>query len=70
MCVLILSTTLVWNIPDSKKNECSEIHSYMYIHLHIEYLLFLSDFNEIWIFVTFLKILMSNFMKIQQLGAE
>ena len=58
MCVLILSTTLVWNISDFKKNECSEILAYMYIHLHIEYLLFLSDLNEIWIFLTyFLKIL-------------
>jgi len=47
MCVLILSTTLVRNISYSKKIECREILSYTYIHLHMEYLLFLSDFNEI-----------------------
>ena len=45
MYVLILPKTLVWNISDSKKNESSEILSYIYIYLHIEYLLFLSDFN-------------------------
>ena len=57
MCVLILSTNIMWNISDSKKNECSEILAYIYIHLHIAYLLFLSDFNEIWIFWHFLNIL-------------
>jgi len=71
MCVLILSTSPVWNISDSKKNECSDILSYMYIHLHREYLLFLSDLSEIWFFDIFFKnTQISDFMKIQPVGAE
>jgi len=43
-----------------------------YIGLHVKYLLFLSDFNETWIFSTvFSKITQtSTFMKIRVVGAE
>ena len=49
MCVLIFSTTFVWNISHSKE-ELSEILLKMCIGLHVKYRLFLSDCNEIWIF--------------------
>jgi hypothetical protein len=43
----------------------------MCIGLHVEYPVFLSDANEIWIFSTyFKKILISNFMNIHPMGAE
>jgi hypothetical protein len=44
----------------------------MYIGLHIKYPLFLSEFNETWIFSTdfLLKILIQNFMKIRLVGGE
>jgi len=50
MCVLILSATcqkylLFWE-------ELSDIWSKMYRGFHVEYQLFLSDCNEIWIFST------------------
>jgi hypothetical protein len=41
-CVIIFSTTCVWNIPHSKKNWAR--------YLYIKYPLFLSDINKIWIF--------------------
>jgi hypothetical protein len=43
MCVLIFSTTFIWNIPHSKK--FIEILSEMYIYNHIKYLFVLSEFN-------------------------
>ena len=46
-CVLILSTTSVWNISHSIKKY--EISSKIYIGLHIKYLSLLSDFKETWI---------------------
>jgi hypothetical protein len=62
--VLIFSATFVW------KNERDMIK--MYIGLHVNYPLFLSDFNETWIFLDRFsrnpKI--SNFMKIRPDGAE
>jgi hypothetical protein len=48
MCVSSFSTTFAWDIFHSKKNERDIIK--MYIVLHVKYPLFLSDFNETWIF--------------------
>ena len=49
MCVLIFSTTFVRNVLHSK-NLASHDHL-CYIGLHVKYPLFLSDFNETWIFL-------------------
>ena len=60
MCVLIFSTTFVWNIFHSKK--CSARYYKC---------TFLSDFNETWIFSTdFVNLQISNFMKNCPVGAE
>jgi hypothetical protein len=51
--------------------EYRDILSYTYIDLHVKYPLFLSDFNESWIFFTFSKnTKISNLMKIRPVGAE
>jgi hypothetical protein len=44
----------------------------MYIGIHVEYPLFLSDFDESWIFSTYFQKSpqISNFMKIRPVGAE
>jgi hypothetical protein len=44
----------------------------MYIGLHVKYLLFLSDFNKTWIFLTDLKkkTQIQNFMQIHPVGAQ
>ena len=46
MCVLIFSTTSVWNISHSKKN-CARYDQKRYTGHHVKYPLFLSHFNEI-----------------------
>ena len=50
MCVLSFSTTFVWNISHSKKKWARLKRKY--IGVHVTYPLFLSDFNETWIFCT------------------
>jgi hypothetical protein len=47
MRVLIFCTTFVWNISHSRKN-WARYHKY--IGSHVKYPLFLSDFNETWMF--------------------
>ena len=49
MCLLISSTSYVWNISHARKNwvRCSKTSS----GLHVEYPLFLSYFNKTWIFL-------------------
>ena len=71
MRALIFCTTLVWNISHFKKNWARYYHK-MYIDLHIKCPLFLSDFNETWIFSTEIRknSRISNFQKIRPLGAE
>ena len=71
MCVLISSTTFVWNISHSKKN-WARFYQKMYICRHVKYPLFLPDFNEAWIFPTVYSknTQISNFMKIRAVGAE
>jgi hypothetical protein len=51
ICVLISSITFIWNISRFKKNEQDMIKK-MYLGRHVKYPLFLSDFNETWIFST------------------
>ena len=43
ICVLISSTTSVWNISHSKKKRY--MWSKMYVDLHVQYALFFSDFK-------------------------
>jgi len=47
MWVWISFTTFVWNIFHSKKKWVG-YDKKMYIHLHVQYLLFLSNFNKTW----------------------
>ena len=51
MCALIFSTTFVSSISHSKK-KWARYDKKMYISLHVKYPLFLSDFNDAWIFLT------------------
>jgi hypothetical protein len=51
MCVLIFSTTFIWNISHFKKNRAR----YDQNGGHVQYPLFLSDFNESWIFWAYLR---------------
>jgi hypothetical protein len=64
MCVLIFSTTIVWNISHSKKN-CVKYDHKCITGLHVKYLLFLSEFNETCQFLTLRKY---NSMKICPVG--
>jgi len=45
MCGLIFSTTSIGNMSH-EKNSSRYYHECTYIGLHVEYRLFLSDFNE------------------------
>jgi len=49
MCVLILSKTFAWNIFNSKKKR-ARYDKKTYTGLQVQYPLFLSDFNDTWIF--------------------
>jgi hypothetical protein len=51
MCVLISSTTFVWNISHSEKNR-ARYDKKIYIGLRENHSLFLLDFHETWIFST------------------
>ena len=51
MCVLIFSTTFIWNISHSKNKSARYFHKHEK-RCHVKYSLFLSDFNENWIFST------------------
>ena len=51
MCVLISSANFDWNISHSKKNWARYDEKYILV-FHVKYRLFLSDFNETWIFCT------------------
>jgi hypothetical protein len=53
MCILIFSTTVFFSekFIILRRNEQDMIKK-MYIVVHVKYPLFLSDFNETWIFVT------------------
>ena len=48
MCVLIFSTNFLWNVSHFNKNWVRCYHKCTYV----KYLLFLSDVNETWIFLT------------------
>jgi hypothetical protein len=50
-CVFIFSTTFVCNVSNSKK-KWARYDKKMYIGLHVKYPLFVSDFNETWVFST------------------
>ena len=54
----------------SFREELSEIWSNEYIGLHVKYPLWLSDFNNSWIFLAFFYIRISNLKKIRPVGAE
>ena len=70
MCVLIFSTTFIWNISYSKNLAIYD--QICIICLHVKYPLFVSDFNETWIFCTdFWKDFQaSNLMKTRPVGAK
>ena len=50
MCVLIFSTTTVWNTSQSK-TKWGRYDKKMYVALHVKYPLSLPDFSETWIFM-------------------
>jgi hypothetical protein len=57
-CVLIFSTTFVWNIAYCRKDWAAYYRKCTYIGLYVRYALLLSDYNESWIFCAdFRKIL-------------
>ena len=71
-CVLIFSATLIQNTSHFKKNSGRYCHKYVYICLHIKYLLYMSDCNKNLYFLNrFSKNTQtSNSIKICPVGAE
>ena len=71
MCILIFSTTFVWNISHSKKIWV-KYGKLNFIPIHVKYLLLASGFSEHQIFqADFRKVLKYKiFMKIRLVGAE
>jgi hypothetical protein len=68
VCALMFSTIFVANISHSEKNSAKY---YLYIGLHVKYLLLLSHFNETNFLNRFLKNhQISYFLKIYPVGAE
>jgi hypothetical protein len=67
MCVLISSTTFVWNISHSKV-KWARYDKELYVGLHVKYPLFLSDFNKTWNFSKNPQL--SDFMETRPVGAE
>jgi hypothetical protein len=71
ICVLILSTTFVWNIPHFMKN--SERYYHKSICLHVKYLLFLSVCHKTRTLLTVFQKnpqILQNVIKSQPVGAE
>ena len=53
LCVLVFCAAFIWNHSHYKKNRARCYHTCTYIGLlHVKYRLLLSDFSEIWIFLT------------------
>jgi hypothetical protein len=70
MCVFLIFSMFVWNISHSKKNWV-RYDQKPYIGLHVKYPLFLSEFNETWIFWRiFEKYFNIKFQEIHPVGAE
>ena len=70
MCVLIFSTTFVWNIYHSKEN-WTRYDKNTHVGVHVKYPLFLSHFNKTSFFSTHSEyIQISNFMKIRSVRAN
>ena len=70
MCILNFSTTVIWYISQYKKNWAKH-EQYVFV-FHVKYPLFVSGFNENWIFLSsFSKnIQISNFMKMFRVAGE
>jgi hypothetical protein len=71
MCAFIFSATFSWNTVRSKKNKARYSYDHIYISLHVTCPLFLSHFDETWIFNRFSKNTQTwNLMKIRPVVAK